>query len=51
MTIQIFGHTESTFCLVIFHVLKELGLSYEVVQPTSHEELKSPEYLATKHPL
>ncbi|CAB4478672.1 unnamed protein product [Rhizophagus irregularis] len=27
-----------------------LGLSYEVVQLNSTEEIKSPEYLATKHP-
>ncbi|CAG8456299.1 8439_t:CDS:2 [Rhizophagus irregularis] len=50
MTIQVFGHTTSTFCLVLFHILKELGLSYEVVQLNSTEEIKSPEYLATKHP-
>ncbi|CAG8724540.1 8185_t:CDS:2 [Rhizophagus irregularis] len=28
----------------------QLGLSYEVVQLNSTEEIKSPEYLATKHP-
>ncbi|GBB89338.1 hypothetical protein RclHR1_01600010 [Rhizophagus clarus] len=50
MTIQVFGYPKSTFTLVIFHVLKELGLSYETVQPSSHEEIKTPEYLATKHP-
>lgn len=51
MTIQVFGHNASPFCLVLFHILKELGLSYEAVQPSSSEEIKSPEYLATKHPL
>ncbi|GES94058.1 glutathione S-transferase [Rhizophagus clarus] len=50
MTIQVFGHSASPFCLVLFHVLKELGLSYETVQPSGPEELKTPEYLATKHP-
>jgi glutathione S-transferase len=51
MTIQLFGYSESTYSLVLIHVLKELGLSYELIQPSSHEEIKSPEYLATKHPL
>jgi glutathione S-transferase len=51
MAIQIHGYPISTYCLVLFHVLKELGLPYEVVQPSSFEEIKSPEYLATKHPL
>ncbi|PKY29612.1 thioredoxin-like protein [Rhizophagus irregularis] len=50
MTIQITGYSISPFCLVLFHVLKELGLSYEFTQPGSFEEIKSPEYLATKHP-
>ncbi|CAB4386548.1 unnamed protein product [Rhizophagus irregularis] len=50
MTIQITGYSISPFCLVLFHVLKELGLSYEFTQPDSFEEIKSPEYLATKHP-
>jgi glutathione S-transferase len=51
MTIQIFGHPASTYCLVLIYVLKELGLSYDIVQPSSFEEIKSPEYIATKHPL
>ncbi|GBB83254.1 hypothetical protein RclHR1_01000010 [Rhizophagus clarus] len=34
---------------MVYYVLKELGLSYEVVQSSS-EEIKTPEYLATKHP-
>jgi glutathione S-transferase len=51
MTIKVFGHTASTYSLVVLHVLKELGLSYELIQLNSFEEIKSPEYLATKHPL
>ncbi|CAB4439888.1 unnamed protein product [Rhizophagus irregularis] len=50
MTITVFGYSASTYSIVIFHILKELGLSYEVVQPSSFEEIKSPDYLATKHP-
>ncbi|CAB4463295.1 glutathione S-transferase III [Rhizophagus irregularis] len=50
MTIKVFGHTASTYSLVVLHVLKELGLSYELIQLNSFEEIKSPEYLATKHP-
>ncbi|CAB4439690.1 unnamed protein product [Rhizophagus irregularis] len=50
MTIKVFGHTASTYSLVVLHVLKELGLSYELIQPSGFEEIKSPEYLATKHP-
>jgi glutathione S-transferase len=51
MTIQVHGFTESTYSLVVYHVLKELGLSYELIQPNGYEEIKSPEYIATKHPL
>ncbi|GBC18754.1 glutathione S-transferase [Rhizophagus irregularis DAOM 181602=DAOM 197198] len=50
MTITVFGHPASTCTLVVLHSLKELGLSYEVVQPSSFEEIKTPEYIATKHP-
>ncbi|CAB4439691.1 unnamed protein product [Rhizophagus irregularis] len=50
MTIKVFGHTASTYSLVVLHVLKELGLSYELIQLNSFEEIKSPDYLATKHP-
>jgi glutathione S-transferase len=51
MAIQIYGYSRSSYCLVLFHILKELGLSYELVQLDSLEKIKSPEYLATKHPL
>lgn len=51
MTIQITGYSISSYCLLLFHVLKELGVSYEFIQPNSFEEIKTPEYLATKHPL
>ncbi|GES84494.1 glutathione S-transferase [Rhizophagus clarus] len=50
MTIQVTGYRISTYCLVLFHVLKELGIPYELVQPSNFEDIKTPEYLATKHP-
>ncbi|PKK75869.1 glutathione S-transferase [Rhizophagus irregularis] len=50
MTIQLYGYSKYAQSLVIIYVLKELGLSYEVIKPASLEEMKSPEYLATKHP-
>ncbi|GES94059.1 glutathione S-transferase [Rhizophagus clarus] len=50
MTITVYGYSGSTYSLVLLHILKELGLSYELVQPSSFEEIKTPEYLATKHP-
>ncbi|PKY52824.1 thioredoxin-like protein, partial [Rhizophagus irregularis] len=50
MTIQLYGFSTYAQSLAIIYVLKELGLSYEVIQPASLEEMKSPEYLATKHP-
>ena len=50
MTITVFGTPASPFTLILIYVLKELGLSYELVQITP-EEIKSPDYLATKHPL
>ncbi|CAG8456384.1 uncharacterized protein OCT59_015351 [Rhizophagus irregularis] len=49
MTITIFGDPASPFSLILIYVLKELGLSFENV-PTTYEEIKTPEYLATKHP-
>ncbi|PKK55663.1 hypothetical protein RhiirC2_858929 [Rhizophagus irregularis] len=51
MTITVHGHSASDSSHLVLHVLKELGLSYEFVQPNSFEEIKTPEYLATKHPL
>ncbi|RGB28237.1 glutathione S-transferase [Rhizophagus diaphanus] len=48
MTITVYGHSASSYTIIVFYVLKELGLSYEYYQTTS-EEIKSPEYLATKH--
>ncbi|CAB4386551.1 glutathione S-transferase [Rhizophagus irregularis] len=49
MAITVFGRSVSAFNLILFYVLKELGLSYEFVQ-TTPEEVNSPDYLATKHP-
>ncbi|GES94060.1 glutathione S-transferase [Rhizophagus clarus] len=50
MTIQVHGFSASTYSLVVFHVLKELGLSYELIQLSKFEEIKSPEYIDTIHP-
>ncbi|GBB83257.1 hypothetical protein RclHR1_01000013 [Rhizophagus clarus] len=50
MTIKVFGYTASPYVQMVCYVLKELGLSYEIFQPTTYEEIKTPEYLATKHP-
>ncbi|GES94056.1 glutathione S-transferase [Rhizophagus clarus] len=49
MTIKLYGHPASSFTLVSFFILKELGLSYEFIQTTT-EQIKSPEYLANNHP-
>ncbi|CAB4439712.1 unnamed protein product [Rhizophagus irregularis] len=49
MTITVIGAPASPFSLILIYVLKELGLSFENV-PTTHEDIKTPEYLATKHP-
>ncbi|GBB83261.1 hypothetical protein RclHR1_01000017 [Rhizophagus clarus] len=50
MTIIVFGNSTSPYTRIVYYVLKELGLSYEMIQPSSYEEIKTPEYLATKHP-
>ncbi|GES94054.1 glutathione S-transferase [Rhizophagus clarus] len=50
MTIRVFGYSASAYSLMLFYVLKELGLTYENVQPNNYEDIKTPEYLATKHP-
>ena len=41
----------SPYVLRIATVLHELGLSYELIEAATTEEIKTPEYLATKHPL
>ena len=51
MTIQLIGYYNSPHELRIVTVLHELGLSYEFTQIETREETKTPEYLATKHPL
>jgi glutathione S-transferase len=51
MTIQVYGFFKSPYCLLLFNILKELGIPYEFIKPANHEEIKTPEYLATKHPL
>ncbi|GBB83256.1 hypothetical protein RclHR1_01000012 [Rhizophagus clarus] len=50
MTIKVFGKPVSPYTQMVYYVLKELGLSYEIIQPSSLEEIKTSEYLATKHP-
>ncbi|CAB4439883.1 unnamed protein product [Rhizophagus irregularis] len=49
MTITVYGHYATACTIIVFCILKELGLSYEYKQTTA-EEIKSPEYLVTKHP-
>ncbi|GBB83252.1 hypothetical protein RclHR1_01000008 [Rhizophagus clarus] len=50
MTITVFGDSMSPFSRNLYYVLKELGLSHEIAQQNNPEEIKTPEYLATKHP-
>ena len=51
MPINIIGFTGSPFILILVITLKELGIPYEIKEPSSHDEIKTEEYLATKHPL
>jgi hypothetical protein len=51
MTIQVIGFAMSTCTLRVLGTLEELGVPYELVQPSEFSELKTPEYLANKHPL
>jgi glutathione S-transferase len=51
MAIQIIGFPMSTCTLRVLATLKELGVPYEVTPPSEFSELKTPEYLANKHPL
>jgi glutathione S-transferase len=51
MAIELIGFSGSGYTLIIIAVLKELGLSYEFNQPANFADIKTPEYLATKHPL
>ncbi|RGB25676.1 putative glutathione S-transferase [Rhizophagus diaphanus] len=50
MAIQLIGYPISTCTLRVIATLKELGVSYEITPPSDFSELKTPEYLATKHP-
>lgn len=51
MAIQIIGFPMSTCTLRVLATLKELGVSYEITPPADFSEIKTPEYVATKHPL
>ena len=51
MTIEIIGFIGSGYTLPVIAVLKELGLPYKQTAPANLAEIKTPEYLATKHPL
>ncbi|CAG8598471.1 8152_t:CDS:2 [Ambispora gerdemannii] len=50
MTIKITGALKSTCTQRVVTVLHELGLEFELDQPTNFASLKSPEYLRDKHP-
>jgi len=50
MTIQLTGFIASTCTLKVMATLEELGIPYELTSPANFKDLKSPEYLATKHP-
>ncbi|RIA83115.1 glutathione S-transferase [Glomus cerebriforme] len=50
MTIQIIGFAKSTCTLKVIATLKELGIPYEITPPATFADIKTPEYLATKHP-
>jgi hypothetical protein len=54
MAIQIIGFIGfpmSTCTLRVLATLKELGVPYEITTPSDFSEIKTPEYLANKHPL
>ena len=51
MTIELIGFPGSGLTLAVVFVLKELGLSYNFNRPANFTDIKTPEYLATKHPL
>jgi len=50
MAIELIGFTGSSFTLSIVAILKELGLPYKLSPPTQFSDIKTPEYLAEKHP-
>ena len=52
MAIELISFAGSTYTLSLASVLKELGVSdYKITPPTEYKEIKTPEFLATKHPL
>uniref|UniRef100_A0A1D1XHE7 glutathione transferase n=1 Tax=Anthurium amnicola TaxID=1678845 RepID=A0A1D1XHE7_9ARAE len=50
MTIELHGYSGSTYTLTLIHTLKEMGIPFELIQPAKFEDIKTEEYLATKHP-
>ncbi|RIA83762.1 glutathione S-transferase [Glomus cerebriforme] len=50
MTIQLIGYPASTFTLIVIATLEELGIPFELTPLTNFADIKTPEYLATKHP-
>ncbi|RIA83117.1 glutathione S-transferase [Glomus cerebriforme] len=50
MTIQIIGYIQSGYTLKVISTLLELGIPYEIIIPDKFADIKTPEYLATKHP-
>ena len=51
MTIELISFSGSGLTLSIITVFKELGLTYKLSPPAQFEDIKTPEFLATKHPL
>ena len=50
MTIQLIGFEGCSYAFKVVGTLNELGLSYEFVT-VAKRDIKTPEFLATKHPL
>ncbi|RIA83121.1 hypothetical protein C1645_834294, partial [Glomus cerebriforme] len=50
MTIQLIGFAGSTYTMVVLGVLEELGLPTDISPPANFSDIKTPEYLAEKHP-
>ncbi|CAG8742450.1 4846_t:CDS:2 [Funneliformis caledonium] len=50
MAIEFITFSESGFTLFLVSICKELGIDYKLSAPAKLEDIKTPEYLATKHP-
>ncbi|CAG8566751.1 7998_t:CDS:2 [Scutellospora calospora] len=50
MTIKLIGYSRSPYTLRVIECLHELGLPYQLDSPANFQDLKSEDFLATKHP-